>query len=199
MTSWKFWAKSLIMVSQIHSSVSLPPPWMCQSNCAEIFLIQRCILGPLRYPKKSIVQDIGLFMTLVCLLILWYTLQLVINSSTLSQSPVKTLGSFPIILSDNAPWSAVFPPPAGSGLPPLPPPPLGLGSSSPPPPLLWCEGKSVWRIPSVLVVFPLWDTPVPRVWATMLSVRVVVDAICAIVPASDRGWRGGLLMWDGMS
>ena len=54
-------------------------------------------------------------------------------------------------------------------------------------------------IPSVLVVFPLWDTPVPRVLATILSVRVVVDAICAIAPASDQGWMGGLLMWDGMS
>ena len=33
----------------------------------------------------------------------------------------------------------------------------------------------------------------------MLSVRVVVDAICAIAPASDQGWMGGLLMWEGMS
>ena len=37
----------------------------------------------------------------------------------------------------------------------------------------------------MLVVFPLWDTPVPKVWATMLSVRVVVEAICAIAPAND--------------
>ena len=57
----------------------------------------------------------------------------------------------------------------------------------------------VRRIPSALVVFPRGDTPVPKVQATMLSVRVVVDAICAIAPASDRGWVGGLLMWDGMS
>ena len=57
----------------------------------------------------------------------------------------------------------------------------------------------VQRIPLALVVFPLWDTPVPRVWATRLSVRVVVDVICAIAPANDRGWMGGLLMWDGMS
>ena len=48
MTSWKFWAKSLIMVSQIHLSVSLPPILRCRSNCADIFLIQRCIFGPLR-------------------------------------------------------------------------------------------------------------------------------------------------------
>ena len=48
-------------------------------------------------------------------------------------------------------------------------------------------------------MFPLWDTPVPKVLATMLSVRVVVDAICAIAPASDRGWMGGLLMKEGMS
>ena len=52
----------------------------------------------------------------------------------------------------------------------------------------------VWRIPLALVVFPQEDTPVPRVRATMLSVRVVVDAICAIAPASDRGWVGGLLI-----
>ena len=51
----------------------------------------------------------------------------------------------------------------------------------------------------MLVVFPLWDTPVPKVRATRLLVRVVVDAICAIAPASDRGWRGGLLIWDGIS
>ena len=57
----------------------------------------------------------------------------------------------------------------------------------------------VQRIPSALVVFPWGDTPVPKVWATMLSVRVVVDAICAIAPASDRGWAGGLLIWDGIS
>ena len=57
----------------------------------------------------------------------------------------------------------------------------------------------VWRIPSALVVFPREDTPVPKVQATMLSVRVVVDAICAIAPASDRGWMGGLLIWEGMS
>ena len=57
----------------------------------------------------------------------------------------------------------------------------------------------VRRIPLVLVVFPLWDTPVPKVRATKLSVRVVVDAICAIEPANDRGWMGGLLMWDGIS
>ena len=43
----------------------------------------------------------------------------------------------------------------------------------------------VWRIPLALVVFPRVDTPVPKVLATRLSVRVVVDAICAIVPASD--------------
>ena len=52
----------------------------------------------------------------------------------------------------------------------------------------------VQRIPSVLVVFPQGDTPVPKVRATRLSVRVVVDAICAIAPASDRGRIGGLLM-----
>ena len=57
----------------------------------------------------------------------------------------------------------------------------------------------VRRIPSALVVFPLEDTPVPRVQATMLSVRVVVDAICAIALANDQGWMGGLLMWEGMS
>ena len=57
----------------------------------------------------------------------------------------------------------------------------------------------VWRIPSALVVFPLVDTPVPRVQATRLLVRVVVDAICAIAPANDLGWMGGLLMWEGMS
>ena len=50
-----------------------------------------------------------------------------------------------------------------------------------------------------MAVFPLWDTPVPKVLATRLSVRVVVDVICAIAPASDRGWMGGLLMWEGMS
>ena len=43
----------------------------------------------------------------------------------------------------------------------------------------------VQRIPLVLVVFPLGDTPVPKVRATRLSVRVVVDAICAIAPAND--------------
>ena len=48
-------------------------------------------------------------------------------------------------------------------------------------------------------MFPHWDTPVPNVLATMLSVRVVVDAICAIAPASDRGWMGGLLIMEGMS
>ena len=40
-------------------------------------------------------------------------------------------------------------------------------------------------------MFPLWDTPVPKVLATRLSVRVVVDAICAIAPTSDPrlwGW-----------
>ena len=57
----------------------------------------------------------------------------------------------------------------------------------------------VQRIPSALVVFPRGDTPVPKVRATRLSVRVVVDAICAIAPASDRGWTGGLLMWEGIS
>ena len=57
----------------------------------------------------------------------------------------------------------------------------------------------VRRIPSALVVFPWVDTPVPKVLATMLLVRVVVDAICAIAPASDQGWMGGLLMWDGIS
>ena len=51
----------------------------------------------------------------------------------------------------------------------------------------------------MLVVFPWVDTPVPKVLATRLSVRVVVDAICAIAPASDRGWTGGLLIWEGMS
>ena len=123
------------------------------------------------------------------------------------------------------PGLAASPPPARSGPPPPPPPPpLGLGSSPPPPPPdppallfpvshLWgsggssplpfprlcCEGKGVLRIPSALVVFPHWDTPVPRVRATILSVRVVVDVICAIVPASDWGWRGSLLMWAGIS
>ena len=48
-------------------------------------------------------------------------------------------------------------------------------------------------------MFPRWDTPVPRVRATILSVTVVVDAICAIAPASDRGWMGGLLIWAGIS
>ena len=57
----------------------------------------------------------------------------------------------------------------------------------------------VLRIPSALVVFPLEDTPVPKVQATRLSVRVVVDAICAIAPANDQGWMGGLLMWEGIS
>ena len=33
----------------------------------------------------------------------------------------------------------------------------------------------------------------------MLAVRVVVDAICAIAPASDLGWMGGLLICDRMS
>ena len=171
------------------------------------------------------VRDIGLFITLVCLLIPWYTLQLVMNSSTLSQSPVKILGSLPIILSNSAPGSAVSlppielgplllppPPPAGLGSSPPPPPPdppslrspvshlSGSGGSSPPPSLrLYCEGKMVLMIPSALVVFPLVDMPVPRVLATRLSVSVVVDAICAIAPASNRGWMGGLLMWDGMS
>ena len=51
----------------------------------------------------------------------------------------------------------------------------------------------------MLVVFPRVDTPVPKVLATRLLVRVVVDAICAIAPASDRGWMGGLLIWEGMS
>ena len=60
-------------------------------------------------------------------------------------------------------------------------------------------GKRVLSIPSAVVVFPHWDTPVPNVLATRLSVRVVVDAICAIAPANDRGWMGGLLMWEGMS
>ena len=49
------------------------------------------------------------------------------------------------------------------------------------------------------MVFPPEDTPVPRVRATRLSVRVVVDAICAIAPASDQGCGGGLVMWEGMS
>ena len=49
------------------------------------------------------------------------------------------------------------------------------------------------------MVFPRADTPVPSVLATMLSVRVVVDVICAIAPANDLGWMGGLLMWEGMS
>ena len=114
------------MVSQIHLSVSLPPLWMWRSNWVEIFLIQRCILGPLRYPKNNMVWDIRLFMTLVCLLIPWYMLQLVMNSSTLSQSPMKISGSLPIILSNNVPGSAALAPPAGSGLPPPLPPPLGL-------------------------------------------------------------------------
>ena len=57
----------------------------------------------------------------------------------------------------------------------------------------------VQRIPLALVVFPLEDTPVPRVQATRLSVRVVVDVICAIAPANNQGWRGGLLIWEGMS
>ena len=48
-------------------------------------------------------------------------------------------------------------------------------------------------------MFPRWDTPVPKVLATRLSVRVVVDAICAIAPTSEQGWMGGLLMWEGMS
>ena len=48
-------------------------------------------------------------------------------------------------------------------------------------------------------MFPLWDTPVPKVLATKLSVRVVVDAICAIAPANDRGWTGGLLIREGIS
>ena len=51
----------------------------------------------------------------------------------------------------------------------------------------------------MLVVFPPWDTPVLKVLATKLLVRVVVDTICAIAPASDLGWMGGLLMWVGMS
>ena len=51
----------------------------------------------------------------------------------------------------------------------------------------------VQRIPLALVVFPLWDTPVPKVQATRLLVRVVVDAICAIAPANDRGWMGGFV------
>ena len=49
------------------------------------------------------------------------------------------------------------------------------------------------------MVFPLWDTPVPKVRATRLSVRVVVDVICAIALANDQGWMGGLLMWDEIS
>ena len=57
----------------------------------------------------------------------------------------------------------------------------------------------VLRIPLALVVFPLEDTPVPRVQATRLSVRVVVDAICAIALANDRGWMGELLMGEGIS
>ena len=154
-------------------------------------------------------------------------LQLVINSSTLSQSLVKISGSLPIILSDNTPGLVASPLPAGSGLPPPPPPPplwllpgssppppppnppslcfpvsrlLGSGGSSPlPSPRLYWEGKMVWRIPSALVVFPLWDTPVPKVQATRLSERVFVDVICAIAPANDRGWTGGLLIWEGMS
>ena len=63
-------------------------------------------------------------MTLVCLLIPWKMLQLVMNSSTLSLSPMKISGSLPIILSDSAPGSAASGPPAGLGLPPPPPPPL---------------------------------------------------------------------------
>ena len=145
------------------------------------------------------------------------------NSSTLSLSPVKISGSFPIILSDSG--SGLSAPPAGLGPPPPPPPPPPLPGSSPPPPppdppslhfpvsLRWgsggsspppsplpCwEGKRVLSIPSTLAVFPHWDTPVPNVLATKLSVRVVVDAICAIAPTSDRGWMGGLLMREGMS
>ena len=71
MISWKFWVKSLSMVSQIHSSISLPPVCIWRSSCADIFLIQRCIFGPLRYPKKSMAHCMGLFITLVCLLIPW--------------------------------------------------------------------------------------------------------------------------------
>ena len=59
--------------------------------------------------------------------------------------------------------------------------------------------RRVLSIPSALLVFPRWDTPVPSVLATKLSVSVVVDAICAIAPANDRGWTGGLLMKEGMS
>ena len=57
----------------------------------------------------------------------------------------------------------------------------------------------VQRIPLVLVVFPLEDTLVPKVQATRLLVRVVVDVICAIAPANDRGWMGGLLICEGIS
>ena len=47
----------------------------------------------------------------------------------------------------------------------------------------------------MLMGIPLLDTPVPKVLATRLSVvRVVVVAICAIAPASELGWRGGLLI-----
>ena len=47
---------------------------------------------------------------------------------------------------------------------------------------------------------PPLDTPVPKVLATRLSeVRVVVVAICAIAPAREQGWMGGLLIWTGMS
>ena len=53
----------------------------------------------------------------------------------------------------------------------------------------------VQRIPLVLVVFPLWGTPVPKVQATRLSERVVVDVICAICHGSihdacPQGWPG---------
>ena len=47
---------------------------------------------------------------------------------------------------------------------------------------------------------PPLDTPVPKVLATRLSeVRVVVVVICAIAPAKEQGWMGGLLIWAGMS
>ena len=47
---------------------------------------------------------------------------------------------------------------------------------------------------------PPLDTPICRVLATRLSeVRVVVVAICAIAPAREWGWTGGLLIWEGIS
>ena len=48
------------------------------------------------------------------------------------------------------------------------------------------------------MVFPS-DTLVPKVRPTILSVRVVVEAIWAIAPANDLGWGFGLLIWEGMS